>query len=115
MSFFGELFRHQQIYALREIAAPSSTEDSDVRRLQEGDDPLSLKSLLCLLCKNPVWKILDSHHHDSDHHWIGELLQLLRGRLFDICVEAVVVRIHRHDRRKILHPDMPHSLRDTEL
>ena len=35
--------------------------------------------------------------------------------LLHIRVQTVAVRVHRHDRREILHPQMPHRLRNAEL
>src|SRR4029078_7618480 len=42
-------------------------------------------------------------------------LEMLPGFLLDVLVQAVPVRVHRHDRREVFHFELPHRLRRAEL
>src|SRR5262249_32145077 len=42
-------------------------------------------------------------------------LEMLPGVLFDVLVETVAVRVHRDNRWKLVHRQMPHGLRSPEF
>ena len=43
------------------------------------------------------------------------MFELFGGRLLDVGVQAVAVRVHGHDRREIIHPQMPHGFGNSEV
>ena len=45
----------------------------------------------------------------------AEGLELLARGVLNVLVQAVAVRVHRHDRREVFHLEMPHRFRRAEL